>query len=459
MKKSKFLLAILGAATIASSITLPYNTFATSKTAEVKVTIPESISLTLSNNNLNLDLSDTDFHTDSLTVTGTTNSAAGYTISFNTNNDYNDLKHSNTLVADLIPSITEDKTASTFPQTAWGYSAGTETFSQIPLTVQSIFETSVKGQSSHTFTAGAKAAATTAAGEYENELLFTIVANPSSENNGDLKGCNSSATNINDAICMQDMNSDIKATMALEQQYQLKDGRDGKVYWVAKLKDGNIWMTQNLDYDLSVEANQTLTPETSNVNSTHVMEIETISAWAEESKNNAAYFLEGGDSYYLDGFTQMSDLSTLPEDSVERHYAQGDYYSWKAATAGQGTTDIDSGVVDESICPSGWRLPVSYSTTADYSFGNLIKQYGYSGSEQYTSVTDETLRSAPLFFTRGGEAYRGMAELQGNYGYYWSAETFVTYGAYTFYFYQVYVNPNYRFNDRSLGFAIRCVAE
>lgn len=30
---------------------------------------------------------------------------------------------------------------------------------------------------------------------------------------------------------------------------QLVDARDGKSYWVAKLKDDNCWMTQNLDYD------------------------------------------------------------------------------------------------------------------------------------------------------------------------------------------------------------------
>ena len=31
---------------------------------------------------------------------------------------------------------------------------------------------------------------------------------------------------------------------------QLIDQRDGKSYWVTRLADGNIWMTQNLDFDI-----------------------------------------------------------------------------------------------------------------------------------------------------------------------------------------------------------------
>ena len=31
---------------------------------------------------------------------------------------------------------------------------------------------------------------------------------------------------------------------------QVIDQRDGKKYWVTRLADGNIWMTQNLDFDI-----------------------------------------------------------------------------------------------------------------------------------------------------------------------------------------------------------------
>lgn len=44
---------------------------------------------------------------------------------------------------------------------------------------------------------------------------------------------------------------------------RLIDKRDGKYYWVAKLADGNCWMTQNLDLDLSTGT--TLTPDNTNI--------------------------------------------------------------------------------------------------------------------------------------------------------------------------------------------------
>ena len=42
----------------------------------------------------------------------------------------------------------------------------------------------------------------------------------------------------------------ILSTMTLDTQYYLVDSRDNKTYCVARLADGNIWMTQNLDHDI-----------------------------------------------------------------------------------------------------------------------------------------------------------------------------------------------------------------
>ncbi len=83
--------------------------------------------------------------------------------------------------------------------------------------------------------------------------------------------CNPDATNINDAICLQDFASSngerIMASMNPETQYLLYDMRDEKSYTVAKLLANpvqdtynpssstgsyyTIWMTQNLDLDLN----------------------------------------------------------------------------------------------------------------------------------------------------------------------------------------------------------------
>ena len=433
MKKISKLLAIP-----ALALTLfPTNVFAASETASIKAIVPDSLTLTLSTDNLTFNLEDADLHIDKLVVTAKTNAAAGYTIFFNANNDYNDLKHSNTLVEDKIASIVEDKTEETFPETAWAYSLETEDyiFKKIPLDPENIFATTEKGENTHDFTVGVRAN-NLAAGNYENELIFTAVANPELKN----------------YPLMQDV-ATWKDTLEEEQQVQAKDARDGKIYWVSKLKDGNIWMTQNLDYDLSVVTNQTLTPATSNVTENRTV---TPAAWGDWDYD-AIYYMDGGDVYYANGATETEGYSTLPEDDVNRHYAQGDYYSWRAATAGVGTTSIIDADVNESICPSGWRLPTSNSDSVNYSFGNLVKQYGYTGANQ-SSTSDAILLASPLFFARGGNVGSGSLGNLGSYGLYWSSRAYSnSNGAYYLRFGSSRVYPSYD-EVRHDGFSVRCVA-
>ena len=52
---------------------------------------------------------------------------------------------------------------------------------------------------------------------------------------------------------LQDMNSSICGMVDVtDDELQVIDTRDNKVYWIAKLKDGHCWMTQNLDLDLGI---------------------------------------------------------------------------------------------------------------------------------------------------------------------------------------------------------------
>ena len=64
---------------------------------------------------------------------------------------------------------------------------------------------------------------------------------------------------------MQEMTPQICADAQENDTTMLEDARDGKKYWVAKLKDGNCWMTQNLELDLSTDT--PLTSELSDVTS------------------------------------------------------------------------------------------------------------------------------------------------------------------------------------------------
>ena len=98
------------------------------------------------------------------------------------------------------------------------------------------------------------------AGTYTGQVKYTLVhpygaAAP--------VACKPNGTTISTIACMQDVTSSNKSTiltsMTEDQQYTLVDKRDGKTYTVSKLKDGNIWMTQNLDLDL--DSSKTYTNE------------------------------------------------------------------------------------------------------------------------------------------------------------------------------------------------------
>ena len=73
------------------------------------------------------------------------------------------------------------------------------------------------------------------------------------------------ATSWEDLEIMQHMTPEICADASVGDTKQLIDWRDKKTYWVAKLADGNCWMTQNLDLDLT--SGEPLTSELSDISS------------------------------------------------------------------------------------------------------------------------------------------------------------------------------------------------
>ena len=69
---------------------------------------------------------------------------------------------------------------------------------------------------------------------------------------------------------MQEIDREVYDSVLIEQQYQFIDSRDNKMYYITKLKNGNLYMTQNLDFELSTEGT-TLSPDTSDVETEKVI--------------------------------------------------------------------------------------------------------------------------------------------------------------------------------------------
>ncbi len=222
---------------------------------------------------------------------------------------------------------------------------------------------------------------------------------------------------------------------------QLIDSRDGKSYWVAKLKDGNCWMTQNLDLDL--HENIPLSPYDSDVAWNVYLSTTQTDTPSFSTDNNTIQSYDPGYKYCANNTTNACNLTTSTNNG---HDAQGNYYSWRAATAGFGDTSIVTKDVNisYSICPKGWRLPPN------------------SGNGSYATLfngitTGSNLITTPYYFVYGGNVYHSSLYTAGSYGYYWSSTANSGTNAYYLYFNSSSVIPSS--NDaRYYGNSVRCVA-
>lgn len=204
---------------------------------------------------------------------------------------------------------------------------------------------------------------------------------------------------------MQRMTSSLCASLEIGDERQMTDSRDGKVYWFAKLKDGNCWMTQNLDLDLST--NVTLTSENTDLNTVDSWTPPVSTLTVNGTWNDSGYgSFDPGNTYYVPSTTPTTGnyCDSIPlsscrvtmngsevkegftsVDKWQGHTHAGNYYSYYAVVAGsQGKVDVNSDAPD-SICPKGWKMP----TSKDYS--NLFQYY-----------TPASILEAPVYMTKNG---------------------------------------------------------
>ena len=205
-----------------------------------------------------------------------------------------------------------------------------------------------------------------------------------------------------DATICNTVTGPTSATAGDEQTTTLIDIRNNKTYTIAKLADGNCWMTQNLDLELSTTT--TLTSDNTDLTNT--------ASW---TPTRNTYTTQG--TWNAD---KDNDESARPTAAYYQA-SYGTYYNWPAATAGSGTSSLTSGEAPNSICPKGWKLPVNDGTT---SYKNLIKAYGIS------SATDSRFTGSPLGVVFAGYfCDGGWMRNQRKAGYLWSSTAYGRSGA------------------------------
>ena len=284
-------------------------------------------------------------------------------------------------------------------------------------------------------------ASTQAAGTYTGKVKYTMV-HPSTAPAPVI--CNDGAETIAEVKCMQDFVSNsaaIMSSMTTGTTYSIKDKRDGKTYTIAKLADGNVWMTQNLDLDL--DASMTYTNEDTDLGYNTTTQSYDTASWSpsmstySSSSTTWNYSTTTPESYdagdlYWNGVTWPQDQSTctanggtwndgwcdnpvLTSSTGVAQYHLGNYYNWTAALAMNDSSSYTSGgsPIEQSICPAGWTLP--RAGTGEDSFHSLLNQYGFTSSSISGS---NNMWSSPLYFVPAGY-WDGSLEHVGSRGAFW----------------------------------------
>lgn len=256
---------------------------------------------------------------------------------------------------------------------------------------------------------------------------------------------------------MQEMTTDVCTNSAVGDTATLTDIRDNNTYTVRKMEDNNCWMTQNLRLG-STSAAVTLTSSDSDVSANFTIPTSAVQTSGSTDWSgivDAVHVYNNGNRWIAP--TSSGNSATVNTTGTPPSQSQyiGNYYNWYTTTAGTGTSSMSSGNATSSICPKGWKLPTSGSTTADF---NSLTQAIVQVNTNTDSVPDKsfTMQSAPNYFVLSGY-YGSSVGRQGSSGYWWSSTAGSSSNVYNLYLNTTRVYPqdsNYKNN----GFSVRCMA-
>ena len=269
---------------------------------------------------------------------------------------------------------------------------------------------------------------------------------------------------------MQDMDSTTIAALLpnVGDTVTMYDKRDTveneNEYTIAKLADNKYWMTTNLN----LAGGTALSADDTNVTSAYISSFSTSNNL---TKSGSTIVLPASST---SGFDTANYSYVYNSGNKTNCGASGQdtpcysYYSWDAATLGSGRSiSTDNTDAQQSICPKGWKLPTSRTTSATNwqttsDFYVLAHQYGLdsttSTSESdngfYTQAGPGTVPN----FLLAGHYLNGLFYYGGGGGYYWSSTSASsTSSARYLLFSSSYVYSADNSLSRNSGFSVRCL--
>ena len=433
------LVALIGAFALCSNFKVE-NTNAATNNAAFAVQLGEVLTLSAPSTVILNDCnpSTSNLCTADADITVSSNFANGYKLYMNAANG-SSTSLNNASAGTNIPTVSTAYSSSNFPINSWGYTGGTDqtsasgldcTTNYCPVLAYQSEETAYApnrliasaneptATTTKTITFGAKVDATKASGTYVTSVVFTAIGTPAT------------VSSLTDGLFLQDVTpSTCAGTTTTDVTYDLIDARDFTHYTVSKLKDGNCWMTQNLELG-QYGTPMNLTSDTSNVspNGGYTLTL--------PYENNSVY--KGNSNHY------------------------GNYYNWNTATAGSGTSTVGEDA-PYSICPKNWRLPHTTTVETNSEYYTLLDQnYITTGTWNndgfWTGVTTSQFTNAPVSLVFSGYmGSSGTLDFQSSRGYWWSSTSNGSSNAFALGVYtNGYVDPNYNYG-RPGGFAVRCL--
>ena len=282
--------------------------------------------------------------------------------------------------------------------------------------------------------------------------------------------------------------------------YTYSETTTGK-YRIRKMADGNCWMTENLDLPFgssttfySYDSNITAVPDSTttedgkygtytNVDGIiswtpkNVVDTATCTSGAEDCSpdyissaghidnnvlNSHNYYGNGSAGNRYDNHTNQVTIgaNTYPMETQ----GIGTYYNWAAAVAQSGTASESATYpieADNSICPKGWRLPVS-GTTVDKSWAKLLDSTATATDLTYgddtTGSTNARAFPISLAFIGRYNFYTGHLGNQGNLGFWFMNTAPGALADYSIFIDISTLRRNNSGNGRAYANSVRCVS-
>ena len=288
------------------------------------------------------------------------------------------------------------------------------------------------------------------------------------------------------------------SSMSQGQVTALTDQRDNDTYAVAKLKDNNCWMIENLRLDNTAAHNSDGTlAQGYNPSFVGLADPETTN-FSDSTIANSLYSIDGSTAApAITGNSQgtrfprynnqntanpVADMTVwtppIRYDSGQNTYSVGNYYTWAAVIAdtsyyGSG----DHGTT--SICPHGWRLPIGDQSIVSKSFGGLSVALGgpadggnisddfddwedWSEYERAGKEFSNLFRKYPNDFILSGDFYNSPYSTAPNNrsykGVYWSSTVDSSSSAFNFRLDKTNAFPGNSLTNKYNGFSVRCLA-